>query len=67
MASQAQLDEARAALHKLHTGKSAASIRKGDRLVEFTPVNMSELKQYVDELEAQLGGTQRRRGPARLC
>lgn len=67
MASQADLTEARSALHKLHTGKSAASIRKGDRLVEFTPVNISELKQYIESLEAELDGVQHRRAPAGVC
>ncbi|WP_028301557.1 phage head-tail joining protein [Oceanospirillum beijerinckii] len=61
MATQAQLDEAKAALHKVTTGKGVASIQKDGRKVEYTPVNVSELRSYIRELESVLASSQRRR------
>lgn len=66
MASQSDLDSARAALHDLMTGKRVARVQKDGRLVEFTAASVSDLKQYISDLEVQLGNTQRRRGPARF-
>lgn len=66
MATEAQLNEAKAAYHKLLTGTGVASIQKDGRKVEFTPANKHELKAYVDELTVALGTVSRRRGPARV-
>ena len=64
MTTQAQLDEARQALHELLTGKRVASIQKDGRSVTFTPATLNNLRGYIAELESQLGLTSRRRGPA---
>lgn len=66
MASQTELDGARAALYDLMTGKRVARVQKDGRQVEFTAASVSDLKQYISDLEVQLGNTQRRRGPARF-
>ncbi|HHA1934309.1 TPA: phage head-tail joining protein [Enterobacter ludwigii] len=66
MASQAELDGARAALYDLMTGKRVATVQKDGRRVEFTAASVSDLKKYISDLEVQLGNTQRRRGPARF-
>jgi uncharacterized protein (UPF0216 family) len=64
MATQSDLDSARKALHELLTGKRVASIQKDGRKVEFTATNVSELKQYIIELELKLGQLSRRGRPA---
>ncbi|AST79589.1 phage head-tail joining protein [Citrobacter amalonaticus] len=64
MASQSDLDSARAALHDLMTGKRVATVQKDGRRVEFTVTSVSDLKKYIADLEVQVGITQRRRGPA---
>lgn len=64
MASQSDLDSARAALHDLMTGKRVATVQKDGRRVEFTVTSVSDLKKYIVDLEVQVGITQRRRGPA---
>ena len=64
MASQSDLDSARAALHDLMTGKRVATVQKDGRRVEFTVSSVSDLKKYIADLEVQVGITQRRRGPA---
>ena len=63
MASQSDLDSARAALHDLMTGKRVATVQKDGRRVEFTVTSVSDLKKYIADLEVQVGITQRRRGP----
>lgn len=61
MATQQQLDEARAALHQLQIGKQVVRIQKEGRQVEYTPTKISALREYVKELEIALGvGAQRR-------
>jgi hypothetical protein len=64
MATQADLDGARSALHDLMTGKRVATVQKDGRRVEFTATSVSDLKKYIADLEVQIGITQRRRGPA---
>lgn len=64
MATQTELDSARAALHDLMTGKRVATVQKDGRRVEFTATSVSDLKKYIAELESQIGVKQRRRGPA---
>lgn len=66
-ASQLQvwLDEAYAARHKLRTGQLAQVTRYGERMVQFTAANASELDNYITDLTQQLavasGTTTRRR------
>ncbi|MFM0888225.1 gpW family protein [Citrobacter freundii] len=64
MATQNDLDAARAALHDLMMGKRVATVQKDGRRVEFTATSVSDLKKYIAELESQVGTTPRRRGPA---
>ncbi|EMB4326678.1 gpW family protein [Pluralibacter gergoviae] len=64
MATQADLDAARAALHELMTGKRVATVQKDGRRVEFTATSVSDLKKYIADLESQIGTISRRRGPA---
>ncbi len=64
MATQAELDSARTALHDLMTGKRVATVQKDGRRVEFTATSVTDLKKYIADLEVQVGITQRRRGPA---
>ncbi|EPE9061113.1 phage head-tail joining protein [Klebsiella aerogenes] len=64
MATQSELDSARAALHDLMTGKRVATVQKDGRRVEFTATSVADLKKYIAELEVQIGITSRRRGPA---
>ncbi len=64
MATQADLDGARAALHDLLTGKRVATVQKDGRRVEFTAASAGDLKKYIADLEIQIGVQQRRRGPA---
>lgn len=66
MATQAELDAARRALHNLLTGKRVASVQKDGRRVDYTATTVNELKQYIAEMETQLGLLGRRRGPARF-
>lgn len=66
MATQAELDAARAALHDLMMGKRVATVQKDGRRVEFTATSVSDLKKYIADLESQVGTTSLRRGPARF-
>ena len=47
MATQADLDAARAALHDLMTGKRVATVQKDGRRVEFTATSVADLKKYI--------------------
>ena len=53
------LEEARSALHKIAIaiaiGKGVASIKKDGRQVEYSAVNIGELRTYISSLEAQAG------------
>ncbi|HEI8778689.1 gpW family protein [Enterobacter kobei] len=66
MATQTELDAARAALHDLMMGKRVATVQKDGRRVEFTATSVTDLKKYIADLESQVGNTSRRRGPARF-
>ena len=66
MATRIDLDEARRALHELMIGKRAVTIQKDGRRVEYTAVNVSDLKKYIKDLEDELG-LSGRRPPARFC
>ena len=63
-----QLEEAKAALHKLQMGEHVASIRKGDRVVDYTPANIPHLRAYINQMRIDLGGDARlRRSPMGVC
>jgi len=64
MATQQQLTEARDALHQLMTGKKAVKVQKDGRSVEYTPININQLRQYIQQLEQTLSTTATRRRPA---
>lgn len=64
MATITDLQEARAALHDLMTGKRVATVQKDGRRVEFTAASVGDLKRYIAELEVALPAGTRRRGPA---
>lgn len=64
MATQSELDAARAALHDLMMGKRVATVQKDGRRVEFTATSVTDLKKYIADLESQVGTSSRRRGPA---
>lgn len=66
MATQGELDAARAALHDLMMGKRVATVQKDGRRVEFTATSVIDLKKYIADLESQVGTNSRRRGPARF-
>ncbi|EBH6782460.1 TPA_asm: phage tail protein [Salmonella enterica subsp. enterica serovar Java] len=66
MATQTELDAARAALHDLMMGKRVATVQKDGRRVEFTATSVIDLKKYIADLESQIGNVSRRRGPARF-
>lgn len=58
MATQAQLTEAEAALHKVVVGKQVAEVRKPDgSTVKFSQTNMQELRAYINQLKYELGLT----------
>lgn len=59
-----QLEAAKTAYHNLMIGKSVrvAVDMNGER-VEYTAANAGKLKAYIDELEIQIAGTNRGRGP----
>lgn len=54
--TQQQLDEARAALHKLVIGAVRVSVGYGDRTVTFNKADQGKLERYIAKLEAQLAG-----------
>ena len=66
MATHSQLDEARTALHQLLLGRRAVRVQKDGRTVEYTPASKRQLEDYIGQLEAELGVSTRRRGPARV-
>lgn len=63
MTLQQKLDDARTAYHQLMTGTKAVRVQKDGRLVEFSRATAHELRNYITDLEAQLG-ISRRRPPA---
>lgn len=65
MATMTELTEARRALHELAIGNRVATIMKDGRRVEYSSVNIGDLKKYIKELEDELG-LSKRRPPARF-
>lgn len=63
MANQAELDEARRALHNLLLGKKAIKLQQNGRSVEYQQADVEKLKSYVADLESQLGSQGARRRP----
>ncbi|WP_370454844.1 gpW family head-tail joining protein [Hahella sp. KA22] len=65
MATQADLDAARAALNKLLTGQSVVQVQHDNYSATYKPADAAKLRAYIAGLESQLGLTTRsRRGPA---
>lgn len=50
-----QLDEARAALHRLELGGQTASVSYDGESVTYSAANRGDLRQYIRTLEAKLG------------
>jgi len=65
MATMTDLTEARRALHDLATGKRVATIMKDGRRVEYSSINIGDLKKYIKEIEDELG-LSKRRAPVRF-
>jgi len=65
MTNQEKLDEARHAYHELMTGTATVSITKNNRQVQFNQTSKRDLKDYISQLEYEIGGVNlsRRRGP----
>ncbi|WP_430624419.1 gpW family head-tail joining protein, partial [Salmonella enterica] len=49
------LTEARQALHELLLGKRVVSVSKNGRQVQFTQINIADLRNYIAEIESGLG------------
>lgn len=60
----AQLNEARAARHKLMTGTAVVRVAKNGLTVEYTRANLYELNSYIQQLEQTVEGIGARRAPA---
>lgn len=58
-----KLTEAKAAYHQLMTGKKVVRLQKDGRMVDYGRANVHELRNYISDLEGQLG-LSRRRPPA---
>ncbi|WP_109464397.1 phage head-tail joining protein [Albibacillus kandeliae] len=54
---EAQLEEARGALHKLAIGGQLVKIKYEDGETEYSRASMPELRRYIRSLERQLGQT----------
>lgn len=66
MATQAMLDEARAAYHKLMTRGGLVKLRHHDREMVYKPAEATTLLAYITRLEAELGvPSMMRRTPGR--
>lgn len=61
MATTQQLQEAKAALHNLMTGKAVVSLQRDGRRVEYTPASKSQLQSYINQLESELNARSTRR------
>ena len=55
MATQAMLDEARAAYHTLMTAGGLVKLRHYEREMVYRPASASELLAYITRLEGALG------------
>lgn len=56
--------EARKALHDLLLGKAVVSVSKDGRQVQFNQTTISDLRNYINEIEMFIGLPSRRTGPA---
>lgn len=63
MTLQDMLEEAEAAYHALMTGTMAVSVTKDGRRVDFNRSTIVQLRNYIDNLKAQLGIKSHRRLP----
>jgi len=52
---EAQLADARAALHRVVTGRAEVSLSYNGESITYSAANEGDLRQYIRELEAQLG------------
>lgn len=52
---QAQLDEARASLHRLEIGQATVSLAYNGESITYSAANAGQLRLYIRGLEAQLG------------
>lgn len=69
MTLQEKLQQAENAYHSLQTGTMAVSIMKDGRRVDFNRATIHQLKNYIDELKAQMGvsSTRRSRPAGVIC
>jgi hypothetical protein len=54
--TEAQLADARRALHRLRTGTAVVEVDTGDYRTRFTPATAEALAAYIADLEARLAG-----------
>jgi hypothetical protein len=67
MATQQQLTEAEAALHKLITGRQVVSVVVDGVQTQYSAADAARLRSYVQELRTELGASGSRRVfPARV-
>lgn len=70
-ALQTELEELRAARHKLLVGKSVEQVSKGgdqSRRVNFTPANLKAIESRIRQIESELGiNKDRRRRAIGVC
>jgi len=59
--TEQQLTEARAALHKLLTGRSVVSVQIDGVTTQYSQANLPALKSYIESLESDLGVKSTRR------
>ncbi len=66
MTAAQRLLEAKAALHAIQIGQGVTSVtdQNGEQ-VRYTTANVTRLKAYIAELEAEIAGVQPMRGPFR--
>lgn len=54
LTKEQQLEELKTALHSLLTGKRSVRITYGERTVQFSEVNIDELKEQIAKLEQEV-------------
>lgn len=64
MSTQTELDQARAAYHKLLTGKAVVSVTVDGVQTSYAQADSAKLKAYIESLVAELSPTTKRRRPA---
>lgn len=68
MASQLELDQARAAYHQLMTGTKTVKLKHKDgREVEYQATNVKLLSAYIQRIERELDTTKMPRRPIGVC